>query len=155
MTASTSNTAQAKSPEQLVGEADHLWLTRLVTEHAWRVDQCRADTMHELYVDDGVLDVGTSLRGRQAILESGRRLVEAPPWRSIRHVCGNMHFIADGANAAEGATILTVFMVAGPGPAITLPRSAWARITIGSRAPSTDGSWSRDAGSNCSAEATS
>ena len=31
--------------------------------------------------------------------------------------------MADGANAAQGTTILTVFMVAGPGPATTLPFS--------------------------------
>ena len=97
--------------------------SRLVTEHAWRVDQGRADTVHELYVDDGVLDVGTPLRGRQAIREWGRQLVEGPPARPIRHVCGNVRFIADGANAAERTTTLTVFMVAGRGPATTLPFS--------------------------------
>jgi hypothetical protein len=97
----------------LVSEADHLQLSCLVTEHAWRVDHGRADTVHELYAEDGALDVGTPLRGRQAIHEWGRRLVEVPPWRSIRHVCGNMRFVADGVGAAEGTTILTVFMVAG------------------------------------------
>jgi hypothetical protein len=108
--------------EQLVSDADHVQLSRLVTEHAWRADNGRADTVHELYVDDGELILGpTPLRGRQAIYEWGRQLVEAPPWRSIRHVCGNMRFIADGADAAEGTTVLTVFMVAGPGAATTLP----------------------------------
>jgi len=34
-----------------------------------------------------------------------------------------MRFVADGVGAAEGTTILTVFMVAGPGPATTLPFS--------------------------------
>jgi hypothetical protein len=107
--------------EQLVSETDHVELSRLVTEHAWRVDHGRADTVHELYVDDGVLDVGTPVRGRQAIREWGRQLIATAPWRSIRHVCANMRFVADGANAAEGTTLLTVFMVAGPGPATTLP----------------------------------
>jgi len=32
-----------------------------------------------------------------------------------------MRFVADGANAAVGRTILTVFMVAGPGASTTLP----------------------------------
>ena len=32
-----------------------------------------------------------------------------------------MRFVADGANAAEGTTVLTVFLVAGPGAATTLP----------------------------------
>ena len=35
-------------------------------------------------------------------------------------MCGNMRFVADGANAAEGTTVLTVFLVAGPGAATTL-----------------------------------
>jgi SnoaL-like domain len=111
------------SSGQLVSAADHVELSRLVVEHAWRADNGRADTIHELYVDDGVLDVGTALHGRQAIREWGRQLVAAQPWRSIRHVCGNMRFVATGANSAEGTTILTVFMVAGPGPATTLPFS--------------------------------
>ena len=109
--------------EQLVSGADYVELSRLVIEHAWRVDNGRADTVHELYVDDGVLDVGTPLRGREAIREWGRQLVAAAPWRSIRHVCGNMRFVADGANEAHGTTVLTVFMVAGQGPATTLPFS--------------------------------
>ena len=123
MTTNKSNIVQTATAEQLVSETDHLELSRLVTEHAWRVDHGRADTVHELYVYDGVLDVGTSVRGRQASHEWGQQLVAAAPWRSIRHVCGNMRFVADGANAAEGTTLLTVFMVAGPGAATTLPFS--------------------------------
>ncbi len=111
----------ANSVASLVEDADHIALSRLVTEHAWRVDNGCADTVHELYVDDGVLDVGTPLRGRQAIREWGQKIVESSPWRSIRHVCGNMRFVAHGADAAEGTTILTVFMVASQGAATTLP----------------------------------
>jgi hypothetical protein len=117
-----SQAENATTVEQLVSDADHVQLSRLVTEHAWRVDNGRADTLHELYVDDGESIVGpTPLRGRQAIYEWGRQLVEAPPWSCIRHVCGNMRFVADGANAAEGTTVLTVFLVAGPGAATALP----------------------------------
>jgi len=123
MTTAKSNAVQATTAEQLVSETDHVGLSRLVTEHAWRVDHGRADTVHELYVDNGVLDVGTPVRGREAIREWGRQLVAAAPWRSIRHVCANMRFVADGANAAEGTTLLTVFMVAGPGAATTVPFS--------------------------------
>lgn len=71
-------------------------------KHGWTVDNCRADTVHELYVDDGELNVPpTPLRGRQALIEWGRQLVEAPPWRSIRHACGNMRFVAEGHIAAR------------------------------------------------------
>ena len=50
-----SQTKSGTAVEQLVGEIDHVQLSRLVTEHAWRVDHGRADTIHELYVDDGEL----------------------------------------------------------------------------------------------------
>jgi hypothetical protein len=119
-----SQTKSALIPEQspLVNENHYVQLSRLVLEHAWRADNGRADTIHELYVDDGVLDLPPApLRGRQAIHEWGRQLVAAPPWRIIRHVCGNMRFVATGKNTAEGTTVLTVFMVAGPAAATTQP----------------------------------
>src|SRR6266581_1388337 len=82
-----SQTKSGTTAEQLVSETDHVQLSRLVTEHAWRADNGRADTIHELYVNDGELIVGpTPFHGRGAILESGRQLVENPPWRSIRHI---------------------------------------------------------------------
>jgi hypothetical protein len=97
-----------------VSDADYVQLCRLVTEHAWRTDNGRSDTLHELWAEHGELDLGsTTLRGRDAIAEWGRRLVEHPPWLTIHHVCGNMRFMADGPDAAVGSTILTVFMDAG------------------------------------------
>ena len=62
MTISKSNAVQATTAEPLVAKADYVELSRLVIEHAWRADHGRADTIHELYVDDGVLDVGMPLR---------------------------------------------------------------------------------------------
>lgn len=88
-------------------------LRRLVTEHAWRTGNGRSDTLHELYLDDGELHLGsgsTPLRGRQAICEWGPQLVENPPWNAIRHVCANMRFVSDGPDVAEGSTILITFM---------------------------------------------
>jgi hypothetical protein len=117
---------QFKTPtvaEQLVSDSDHVQLSRLVMEHAWRTDVGRADTVHELYVEDGVLDLGTPLRGRKAIYEWGLKLVEAPPWRSIQHVCGSLRFLSDGPNNATGITYMIVFMVAGNDPTSTLPWS--------------------------------
>jgi len=99
----------------------------------WRIDLGRADTYHELFVEDGELILPPTthggkvvvpemtVRGRQAIHEWGRRLLEAQPFGTIRHGCGNMRFVADGADAAVGRTILTVFMVAGQGASTTLP----------------------------------
>lgn len=114
----------ATTAEQHVSETDYVRLSRLVNEHAWRVDNGRADTVHELYIDDGELTLppGT-VRGRDALRAWGRQLVEAPPWHSIRHVCGNMRFVYDGDNAAIGTTVLTVFMVAGEQASTTVPFS--------------------------------
>jgi hypothetical protein len=110
--------------EELVSPNDYVELSRLVIEHAWRADHDRSDTIHELYMEDGVLDLSpVPLRGCKTIQEWGRRLVEAPPWRVIRHVCGNMRFVADGPDAANGITVLTAFMTAGSGPAATVPFS--------------------------------
>jgi hypothetical protein len=122
MTIATSPTVSAPSTEQLVNETDHFQLGRLVLEHAWRTDNGRADTIYELYTEDGVLDVGTgALVGHDAIREWGRKLVEAPPWGTIRHSCSNLRFVADGPDAAEGSCVLTVFMETGPGQGATLP----------------------------------
>lgn len=119
--------------EQLVSAADYVELSRLVIEAAWRIDLGRADTFHELFVEEGelvlpattnngvVIVPETTLRGRQAIAEWGRRLVAAQTFRQIRHVCGNMRFVADGPDAAEGSTVLTVYMVAGDAGTTTVP----------------------------------
>jgi len=48
-----SQTKGGPTVKQLISETDHVQLSRLVTEHAWRADHDWADTIHELYVDDG------------------------------------------------------------------------------------------------------
>ena len=97
-------------------------LSRLVTEHAWRVDHGHADTIHELYVDDGEVTLPPGpVRGREALRAWGRQIVDHTPWQTIRHVCGNMRFVYDGDNVAIGTSVLTVFMVAGEQAATTVP----------------------------------
>jgi hypothetical protein len=60
-----------------VSDADYVQLCRLVIEHAWRTDNGRSDTLHELWAEDGELDLGsTTLRGRRdpiARAENARR----------------------------------------------------------------------------------
>ncbi|MGZ4619591.1 MAG: nuclear transport factor 2 family protein [Frankiaceae bacterium] len=97
--------------DELASDADYVQLCRLVTEHAWRTDNGRSDTLYELWAEDGELDLGsTLLRGRHAIAVWGRQLVENPPWNTIHHVCSNMRFVTDGPDAAAGSTMLIVFM---------------------------------------------
>ena len=65
----TSNVVQS---EQLVSESDYIELCRLVTEQVVRNDSGHADTIYELYSEDGELDIGTgTLRGHEAIREWG------------------------------------------------------------------------------------
>jgi hypothetical protein len=95
----------------LVSDGDHIQLARLVTEAAWRVDEGRSDTLYELFVEDGVLVIGTNeLKGHDAIRTWGRELEQARTYKSIRHIAGNMRFMAVGEREAAGVTILTVFM---------------------------------------------
>ena len=110
------------TPDRLVSETDHVQLSRLVTEHAWKIDNGHADTIHELYVDDGELILPPGpVRGHNALREWGRQIVDHTPWQTIRHVCANMRFIYDGDNAAIGTTVLTVFMVTGEQASTTVP----------------------------------
>jgi hypothetical protein len=119
----TSNSDNALSG-QLVNESDYIELSRLVLEHGYRTDTGKADTIHELYIEEGELLLpGTPLHGRKEIFEWGRQLVANTPWRTIRHSASNMHFVYDAPNMARGTTLLTVFMVAGQGSATTLPWS--------------------------------
>ena len=114
----------ADTTGQLVSQSDHAELSRLFLEHAFRTDQGRADTIYELYTEDGELVLpGAVLRGHDAIRQWGRQIVTAPPWRHIRHACTNMRFTATGENEAQGISMLTVFMVAGSDEATTLPWS--------------------------------
>jgi hypothetical protein len=120
----TSNNPAVTPSRQLVSERDYFELSRLVNEHTWRVDNGYADTVYELYTEDGELNVPPApIRGHQALREWGRELVNGAPWKTIRHVGANMRFVMDGPNAAIGTTVLTVFMFAGQGQATTLPWS--------------------------------
>ena len=97
--------------QRLVSDADHVQLSRLVIEAAWRVDLGRSDTLAELFLPEGELDLGeTTLRGRAAIRDWGLAVMAANTYPGIRHVAGNMRFVATGPDSAEGTTMLTVFM---------------------------------------------
>jgi len=121
--------------EQPVSEMDCQQLCRLVIEAVHRIDHGLADTYHEMFTHDGELIIPattsngkvivpeTTLRGRKAIQEWGQGIVRSGSLGTIRHVCGNMRFIADGPDAAVGRTVLTVYQGTGPGSPTTLPWS--------------------------------
>ena len=77
-------------PEELVSDADHLSLARLMVEIAWRIDHGQADRVWELFVADGVLDTtGRSLvkitgdgSMQQSHIAGGRR-IHVLPRRSV------------------------------------------------------------------------
>lgn len=98
--------------DERVSDADYLQLSRLVTEHVWRVDNGHADTVYELYTEDAELSlVGPApLKGRDAIREWGRQIASNPPWNTIRHVVSDMHFVSDGPDAARGTHVVIAFM---------------------------------------------
>jgi hypothetical protein len=140
--------------EQLVSETDHVQLSRLVNEHAWRADNGRADTIHELYIDDSELIIGpSSLRGREAILEWGRQLVANPPWRVIRHVCGKCGSLATGRTQPKvRRSSRSSWLQDRRRPQLNL--SASVRIMIASSARKKDGDLSRVVGLSSSREVT-
>jgi hypothetical protein len=106
----------------LVSDADHVQLARLVTEIGWRIDNGRAVTVHELFVDDGRLTMGpTPMVGRDALREWGRDLDENPAYPGIRHVSTDSRFVATGPDQASGTTILTAYLVTEKGAGETIP----------------------------------
>jgi hypothetical protein len=111
---------EAALPEQLVSDADHVALSRLVIEISWRIDHGQADTVWELFVPDGVLDTsGTPLVGHDAIREWGRARVASTV--RTRHIVSGMRFIDRGNGKAMGSTLLTVFMHDGAGRGAAVP----------------------------------
>jgi hypothetical protein len=79
--------------EQLVSDDDHVALSRLVEEIAWRIDHGQADRVWELSVPTGILDTsGTPLVGHDEIREWGRARAAAS--MRTRHICSGMRFIS-------------------------------------------------------------
>lgn len=96
---------------QPLSDSDYVQLSRLITEITWRIDHGHASTIHELFTEDGVLNLGLgqALTGREALRRWGQQF-ERTGWR-IRHAVTNMRFVPDGADAARGTTLLTVYMI--------------------------------------------
>ncbi|MGH3208709.1 MAG: nuclear transport factor 2 family protein [Trebonia sp.] len=107
-------------PEQLVSDIDHLALSRLVVEIAWRIDHGQADAVWELFVPAGVLNTsGTPLVGHDAIRQWGQARVASTI--RTRHISSGMRFVARSDGYATGSTLLTVFMHDGDGRGPAVP----------------------------------
>ena len=77
---------------QPLSDSDYVQLSRLITEITWRIDHGHASTIHELFTEDGVLNLGLgqALTGREALRRWGQQF-ERTGWR-IRHAVTNMRF---------------------------------------------------------------
>ena len=92
-----------------VNDADYLQLSRLLTEMVWRLDNGHAKTVHELFVDDGLLNVAEKpIEGKEALRVWGMAFDEYPP--GIHHVLSNARFVAAGMDQAVGTSTLTAYM---------------------------------------------
>jgi hypothetical protein len=104
----------------LVSDADHLQLSRLLIEFGWRVDNGQAQTIHELFMDDGEMMIGTvSTVGRDAIRAWGLAIDNRQ--NGIHHVVSNPRFISAGPDRALGTSTLTAYLKPEGNSSSTIP----------------------------------
>lgn len=96
-------------PDAPAGRSCRAALEVLCVEMAWRVDHSEASSVHELFSEDGELELGpsVSLRGRDAIAEWGRQ-------RDTRqevsvHLHSNFRCRATSTTTAEGTNSVVVY----------------------------------------------
>jgi hypothetical protein len=106
----------------VLGPADEDEIRDLVIEFVWRVDHGQADTVHELFTDDGELTLGpNAMRGRGAIVAWGaRRAMEA---RQSLHLVSNIRITASTPDQAQVNSYLVVYVEDPGGPSPDTPLS--------------------------------
>jgi hypothetical protein len=115
------------STARLVSDADHVELSRLVTELAWRIDAGLASTAYELFAPelfapDGEIHIGpVDAVGIEAIKAWGKRLDEENALPGIHHAVTNLRFVDDGGDRAYGTSLLTAYFVSAGEPNTTAP----------------------------------
>ncbi|EDY46671.1 nuclear transport factor 2 family protein [Streptomyces sp. SPB074] len=98
------------SSDTLVGDTDHLALSRLVTEISWRLDNGRAGSVHELVTDDVEFRISEEpVLGRDALRVWGEHFDRARPLPGIRHSLSNPRFLAEGPDRASGSVMVTAY----------------------------------------------
>ena len=96
----------------LVSDADHVELSRLLAEIAWRLDNHQARTVYELATEDVRFHVGPEpIVGRDALKTWGEQFDQADPLPGIRHSLSNARFVADGTDRAVSTSMLTAYFV--------------------------------------------
>jgi hypothetical protein len=110
-----------KDTGKLVSDADHVQLERLAAEVNWRVDNLVAETLPELFTQDGLLNTfGDPAIGHDAIRKWGQMMDSDRPLGNRRHVLSNYRFVETGADLAEGTFHVTAYVATG-GDNDTLP----------------------------------
>lgn len=92
--------------------------TELSIAYARAVDFRDYDAFVELFADDGVLDVGTPLKGKAAI---GEAISKRPDELKSRHVLTNIFIDVQDADTARGISYLTLYRHVGPESLLAQP----------------------------------
>lgn len=105
--ASGSNAADKQTDERDIRDQ----CEALSIAYARAIDFRDYDAFAELFADDGVLDVGTPLKGRSAIRAA---LDNRPDELKSRHVLTNIFVDVVDADSARGISYLTLYRHVGP-----------------------------------------
>jgi|RhiMetdeSRZDD1v2_1073273.scaffolds.fasta_scaffold02295_12 SnoaL-like domain len=96
-------------------------LTDLVHEFAYRVDFGPAETIADLFIEDGWYGWGEKRSvGRDAIRDTYRQRA-ARGLRTARHLCTNLRFSMLSDDKAQGQSIWLLFAEDGPPPHAAVP----------------------------------
>lgn len=107
---------------ELVTDAVHLQLERLAVEVNHRVDAGVAETIPELFTEDGVLATfGEPAVGREALRAWGKMMDTDKPLDGVRHVLSNPRFVTDGPDRAVGTVYVTAYLPGTADGLATLP----------------------------------
>ena len=96
---------------ELIADSDHIQLTRLALEVAWRVDIGEAATLPELFTEDGwIATLGEPSVGHAAIQSWGLMMDTDSPIPGVRHVLTNFRFTTEGPDQAVGTMYVTAYL---------------------------------------------
>ena len=106
----------------LVADSDHIQLTRLALEVAWRVDIGVAETLPDLFTEDGwIATLGEPSVGHAAIRSWGLMMDTASPIPGVRHVLTNFRFTTEAPDQAVGTMYVTAYLPGAPAGQATVP----------------------------------